>query len=175
MFKLKNNSRSQAIFVSMMISIMALIAVVILSPVLKEEITRATNGTYSPLLNSSNPDISAVHKATVIVLDMSIFYYIGIMIAASLAYIAGKKSIVGGITAIMVFIITSILITPLKSLIVLIRDSSHLDCTSAAITVGGRLACIVVDIWLFYFFVVMVSVAISFIFVTKALPKIKGE
>ncbi len=169
--KLLKSKKSQVIFVNMMIAIMGLILIVILVNPLKEEITKATNGTYSGNLSTSNADISTPNKATLIILDMSIFYYIGILIAASLAYITGKKSITGTITAIMVFVVVSVLISPLKDLIILARDSTHLDCTSATITVGGKLACIVTDIWLFYFFIAMVSVAISYIFVTKVIKK----
>ena len=168
------NKKSQVIFVSIMIAIMALIVLVILVAPLKHEITKATNGTFSSLLNSSDSSISVEHKATVIVLDMAIFYFVGIAIAASIAFITGKRTFTGTITAIMVFIVVSVLITPLKTFIILARDSGHLDCTNAAITVGGKLACIIVDIWLFYFVVSAIAAAATFIFITKALPKIKG-
>ncbi len=171
MFKLINSKKSQQIFVSMMVSILAIIVVLILVQPLKQEISKATNGTASSLLNSSNPNLSPENKATVIVLDMTLFYIIGIMIAASIAFVTGRRSFTGVITAIMVFIITSILITPLKTLIILIRDSGHLDCTNAAITVGGKLACLIVDIWLFYFVITVISAAATFIFVTKVIKK----
>jgi len=158
-----------------MVSIIALILVIILVNPLKTEIAKSTNGTFSSYLNTSNPNLAVEHKATIIILDMGIFYFISILIAASIAYVTGKRSIAGVITAIMVFVVVSVLITPLKTLIILARDSSHLDCTNAAITVGGKLACIMVDIWLFYFVVSAIAIAVSYIFVTKALPKIKGE
>ncbi len=172
MYKIFKNNRSQLIFVSLMVAIMVLIVTLIISPVLKEEVSKARNTTQ---LNASNPDISVVNKATVIVLDMTLFYFIGTMIAASIAFITGRRSFTGVISAIMVFIVVSILITPLKDLIILLRDSSHLDCTNAAITVGGKLSCIIVDIWLFYFVITCIAVAATFIFATKVLPKIKGE
>ncbi len=171
MFKLINSKKSQQIFVSMMVSILALIVVLILVQPLKQEISKATNGTASSLLNSSNPNLSPENKATVIVLDMALFYIIGIMIAASIAFVTGRRSFTGTITAIMVFIVVSVLITPLKTLIILIRDSGHLDCTNAAITVGGKLACLIVDIWLFYFVITAISAAATFIFVTKVIKK----
>jgi len=152
-----------------MISIMVLILVVILSSPLKEEITKARNGTYSGNLSTANTAISTPNKATLIVLDMTIFYFIGTLIAASIAYVSGKRSFTGVITAIMVFIVVSVLITPLKTLMVLARDSSHLDCTNAAITVGGKLACIIVDIWLFYFVVTCIAAAVTFIFIKKVI------
>ena len=169
--KCLKQKKSQAIFVSLMVSILGLIVVLILVSPLKEGISNATNGTFSVLLNSSNPAIATEHKATVIVLDMALFYFVGIMIAASIAFVTGRRSFTGTITAIMVFIIVSVLITPLKTLIVLIRDSGHLDCTNAAITVGGKLACIIVDIWLFYFVITVIAAAATFIFVTKVIKK----
>ena len=172
--KLIKNNRSHQIFVSMMVAIMGLILVVILVSPLKQEISKATNGTYSGNLSLTDTSISVPNKAAAIILDMTLFYFIGILVASSIAYVSGKKSFTGAITAIMVFIITSILITPLKTLIILARDADHLYCTNAAITVGGKLACIIVDIWLFYFVVTCIAVAASFIFITKALPKIKG-
>ncbi len=170
MFKLINSKKSQQIFVSMMVSVLALIVVLILVSPLKESISNATNGTLSVLLNSSNPSLSVEHKATTIILDMSLFYFVGIMIAASIAFVTGRKSFTGVITAIMVFIVVSVLITPLKSLIILIRDSGHLDCASIT-TVGQSLSCIIVDIWLFYFVITAISAAATFIFVIKVIKK----
>ncbi|KKN26851.1 hypothetical protein LCGC14_0870560 [marine sediment metagenome] len=167
MFK---NKKSQVIFVSLMVSVMVLILVVILSTPLKDAIDRATNGSESVFLNSSNPNLSVVHKATVITIDMMLFYIIGIFIASSISFVTGRRSFEGTITAIMVFIITSVLITPLKTLIVLARDSGHLDCASIT-SVGQSLSCIIVDIWLFYFVITLIATAITFIFVTKVIKK----
>ncbi len=169
MYKLIRNKKSQKIFVSMMVSVLVLIIIVILVNPLKTEIQKSTNGTYSSLLNSSNPSLAPEHKATTIILDMSLFYFIAILIGISIAFISGRNSFTSIITAIMVFIITSVLITPLKSLIILARDSTHLDCGNIA-TVGQSLSCIFVDLWLFYFAVVCVFTAATFIFIktTKA-------
>jgi len=167
------NKKGQMIFVSIMIAIMVFIVALIIAFPLKDEINRARNS--SKYLNSSDTNLAIEHQATTIVLDLTLFYYIGIVIAASLAYVTGKKSVTGAITAIMMFIVVSVLISPLKELIILLRDSAHLDCTNTAITVGGKLACIVVDIWLFYFVVAAIAAAVSLIFITKALPIIKGE
>ena len=163
--------KSQAIFVNIMISIMVLILIVILVQPLKEEIAKVTNGTFSVFLNSSNPNLTVEQRATVIIIDMSLFYFIGTLIAVSIAFLTGRRTFTGIITAIMVFIVVSVLISPLKTLIILVRDSGHLDCTNAAITVGGRLSCIIVDIWLFYFVITAISAAATFIFVTKVIKK----
>ena len=165
------DKKAQVILLSIMMSILIFIIALIISPVVREEITRATNGTYSSYLNTSDPNISIEHKATTTVLDMGIFYYISMLIAVSLAFVTGKKSVTSIITAIMVFIVVAVLITPLKTLIILFRDSSHLACDVAGATVGTKLTCLFIDIWLFYFVVAAISVAISYIFVVKVLKK----
>ena len=171
MYKLTNSKKSQKIIASLMVSILAFIVLLIVSTPLREEISKVTNGTFSSELNSSNTGISTANKATVIMWDMALFYFIGTLIAASIAFVTGRKSFVGTITAIFVFILVSVLITPLKDLIILARDSGHLGCANAAITVGNRLACIVVDLWLFYVVVTVIAAAATFIFVKKAIPK----
>ena len=165
------NKKGQQIILSIMMGILILILALILSPAIREEVTKSVNGTYSTYLNTSDPDIAIEHKATTTILDMGIFYFIGMFIAASLAYVTGKKSITGVITAIMVFVIVAVLITPLKTLIVLFRDSSHLACDVSGASVGTLLSCLVVDIWLFYFVVAAISVGISLIFVKTVLKK----
>ncbi len=171
MYKLKNSKKSQTIIVSLMIAILAFIVLLIVSTPLKEEFAKVRNGTRSSELNISDPSISTANKATLIVLDMGLFYFIGTLIAASIAFVTGRRSFTGTITAIFVFIVVTVLITPLKDLIILARDSGHLDCTNAAITVGGKLACIVVDLWLFYVVVTVIAAAVTFIFVTKVIKK----
>ena len=171
MFKLTKNKKSQQIFVSLMVSILVLILVIILANPLKTEIQKATNGTYSGNLSIGYADITIPNKATFIVLDMTLFYFIGTLIAASIAFVSGRRSFTGVITAIMVFVVVSVLITPLKTLIILARDIDHLYCTNAAITVGNKLACIIVDIWLFYFVISVIAAAATFIFVTKVIKK----
>ena len=165
------NKKSQTIIVSLMVAVMIFILVVILSPALMQSISEAKNTTE---LNESNPNLSIENKATVITLDMTLFYFIGILVAASLAYITGKKTAFDVITAIVVFILVSVLISPLKNLIILARDADHLYCANAALSTGNSLACIVVDIWLFYLVVMAVSVAISYIFIAHVMPRI-GE
>ena len=166
------NKKGQTIVVLLMISILIFITGMILVQPLKEGIAQARNTTQ---LNASNPNISTVNKATVIVLDIGIFYFIGIVIASSIAFVSGKKGFADTITAIFVFVVINVLITPLKDLIILFRNSSNLDCANTAISVGNRLSCIIVDLWLFYFVVTVIAVAITLIFTKIVLPKIKGE
>lgn len=168
------NKKGQQIFAYMMIAIIIFIFIIILANPLKDQINQASINSSS-VLNCSNSSLAAENKAICIIMDMTVFYYIGMLVAISIAIVTGKKGMVGIITAIMVFIVVSILINPLKTLIILARDSSHLNCASSSITVGGKLACIAVDIWLFYFSVFAISAAITYIFIIKVLPKIKEK
>ena len=169
MYKLIRNKKGQRIFVSLMVSVLVFILVIIMSPVLREETIRATNGSYSGNLSTDNTAISVPNRAALVVIDMMLFYFIAILIGASVSYVSGRKTFVQIATAIMVFVIISILITPLKTLIVLARDSSHLNCASIT-TTGQSLACIFVGLWLFYFVAVCIFTAVSYIFIktTKA-------
>lgn len=171
MHKLLRNKKAQQIFVALMISIMVLILIIILSPVLRSEIAKSVNGTYSSNLSTSNAVISVGNKATIIIIDLMLFYFIGVLIACSICYITGKRGFSSVITAIMVFLVTSVLISPLKTLIVLARDSSHLNCASTSVSIGVRLSCIVVDVWLFYFIITLIASAFTYIFITKVYPR----
>jgi len=75
----------------------------------------------------------------------------------------GQQIFVGIMVAIMVFIVAVVLITPLKEVIELGRDSDHLDCTNADIEIGAKATCILVDMWLFYFTGVCIAGGIAFI------------
>ncbi len=170
MNKLIRNKKAQKIFVLMMVSILVLILIIILSTPLLEETQRATNGTYSSNLNTSNPNMTIPNSAALTVINMSLFYFLATLVAVSISYVSGRKSFNAVISAIMVFVVVSILISPLKVLIVTARDSTHLNCSAATVTVGQSLSCIFVDIWLFYFAVVCIFAAATFIFIktTKA-------
>lgn len=158
--------------VLIMVAIMAFIVLAVLTGPLITEVNQATNQTY---LNTSDPNISTTHRATVIILDMGLFYFLSTLVAVSLAYVSGKRNITGVLSAIFIFIIVIVLITPLKDLVVLARDSTHLNCGATGLTVGVNLTCIFVDLWLFYFVATVVASAITFIFLTRVLPKIKDE
>lgn len=67
----------------------------------------------------------------------------------------------------MVFISLVVLIEPLKDVIELGRDADHLDCTNTSISVGRKATCILVDMYLFYFFGMAMAGAIGLITVRK--------
>ena len=151
-----------------MVAVMVLIIAIVFIPPLQDEVVIATNATN---LDCNNPAISGVHKATCAVLDVGFFYFISIVIAVGLAFLVGNRKITGVLTSIMVFVVVIVLIEPLKDFIVIGRDATHLNCASTAITVGARMTCIFVDLWLFYFVAVALATAVTFAIAKKVLPK----
>ncbi len=159
------NKKGQVIFVVLMLAIMLFIGAVAVS----KPIVDVTNNVMNVSnLDCSNSTITKYEKATCTIVDMGAFYFIGTLIAMSIAFISGKKNITGVLTAIMAFIVVVVLISPLKDFIIFFRDSSHLNCASTSI-VGIKLTCIFVDLWLFYFVVVAITAAVILIFVKKVL------
>ena len=158
------NKKSQLFILRMMIGIVVFIAIVIMIQPTKEVIDTAMNDTD---FNCSADNLTTANQAACVVTDFSLFYMIGIAISAGMAYMLGKKQVSGVITAIVVFVITTILIEPLKDFIILARDASHLNCAAEGLTVATRLSCLVIDLWLFWFIVTAISVAIAFLFVKK--------
>jgi len=131
----------------------------------KEAIVAGTN--TSANLNCSAESLSNAQGATCIVVDFLLFYMVGAALGAGMAFVAGKKKLNGIVTAIVVFVIASILINPLKELIVYARDAAHLNCADATISVASRMTCLIVDLWLFWFVLIAISAAITYIFIKK--------
>lgn len=163
------NRKGQVIFVKIMVTIIILILAVVLARPLLDETNRARLNESGGGMNCTDPDIDAIENATCIVLDMSVFYLIGIILSAGFAFMLGKKQVGSIVTAIMVFIVVTILLTPLKDFLVLVRNASNLNCAAAGITIGTRMLCIFFDLWLFQFFVIAISIAISYIFIKKVI------
>ena len=161
------SKKGQMFILRMMIGIIVFIMVMIMITPLKESIVTGTN--TSAHLNCSAPSASLTNAqgATCIVIDFLLFYMVGAALGAGMAYVGGKKKLNGIITAIVVFVVCSILINPLKDLIVYARDATHLNCADATISVASRMTCLVVDLWLFWFILVAISAAVAFIFIKK--------
>jgi len=134
---------------------------------LVDSITTARNATN---LNCSSPSINAVTKATCVTLNMGLFYFLGVMIAGSIAVLTGKKTFMAILTAIFVFAVIASMILPLKSLIILWRDANHLNCAATTL-VGAKMACIVVDVWLFLFVVAAIAAGATLLFMKEVYPK----
>lgn len=160
------NKKGQLIVLKIMIAIIVLIMVMIFSQPVKESIDINTNTTQ---LNCSSSGLDSSTSATCIVMDYAIFYFIGAIISVSMAFIAGKKNTSGVVTGIIVFVLVNILINPLKDFIIYTRDASHLNC-AAATSAGNSLACILIDLWLFWFVITVLAAAITFIISKKVLP-----
>ena len=156
------NNKGQMLILKIMVAVVIFIIILIMIAPLKESITATTNATG---LNCSNPAIADENKGTCIIVDFFLFYLIGAAISVGMAYIAGRKTINGTVSAIVIFVITTILIEPLKTLIILARDSSHLDCAASGLSVAGNMSCILIDLWLFWLVATILAAAFTFIFV----------
>lgn len=82
------NKKGQWIFVGIMVFIMAFIVIVQFTPILKDQIIDMRSPTKMDCTNSS---ITTGSKMTCIVVDSTLFYFVGICIAAAAGYIGGKK------------------------------------------------------------------------------------
>ncbi len=82
------NKKGQGVFIGIMIFVMVFIAVIILVDPLKEQISYA-RGTTS--LDCDNTSITTGNKATCVVVDFVLFYFVGAAIAAGAAYLWMKK------------------------------------------------------------------------------------
>lgn len=76
--------------------------------------------------------------------------------------------------AITVFIVAVVLIEPLKEVILLARDVDHLDCTNTTIPTGQSATCLIVDIYLPYFFMTAVGAGLAYIGGRKAYQTYQG-
>lgn len=161
------NKKAQLILAKIMVGIIVFIAAITFIQPLNEQIATSTNSTN---LTCSNTDLAVEHKATCIIMEMGLFYFISVCIAVGLAVISGKKTMTGILITIFVFVVIIVLITPLKDLVVLARDSDHLNCAASTITVPARMTCIFVDLWLFYFVVICIAAALTYTTITKVIP-----
>jgi len=163
------NKKSQMIILKMMIAVVLLIFVLGWVIPIKEAITSAGNTTS---LNCSSSTLDYQQVATCTVLDFTLFYYLGALISVGMAFLAGKKNGLGVITGITSFVIVIVMISPLKQIIVLIRDVDHLSCASATISVASKMSCLLVDLWLFWFIAIILSAIVSYFF-TKEVKRIE--
>jgi len=80
--------KAQSVMVGVMVAITVLIATIVLIVPLKEVITTARSVTY---LDCTNTSITTMTKATCVVVDMYLFYFVGVAIFGGLTYITAKK------------------------------------------------------------------------------------
>jgi len=156
------NKKGQIIILKMMIAIVVLVIALAWITPIKEATTSAGNS--SSALNCSSSGLDYQQVATCTVLDFTLFYYLGALISIGMAFLAGKKNGLGVITGITSFIITIVLISPLKELIVYIRDSGHLDCANASISIASKMSCLLIDLWLFWFVAIVLSAIVTYFF-----------
>jgi cellobiose-specific phosphotransferase system component IIC len=91
------NNKGQTIFYGLMLGITILVLALALSPAVRDFTTGAMNDTVSDTigLNCSGTTDNFI-KATCIVTDMSLFYFIGILVFMAGAVVTAKFLIGGG-------------------------------------------------------------------------------
>jgi len=77
----------------------------------------------------------------------------------------GSTLIYGIMLMIMALIVAIVCITPVKQVVEIARDSSHLDCSNASISSGTQLTCLVVDLYLFYFIGAVLAASSGYLFI----------
>jgi len=82
------NKKAQKVFVGIMIAIMLFVALVVLIEPLKDVIVIGRDADH---LNCTNPSITVGQQATCILVDMWLFYFVGVGMAVGIAYITGAK------------------------------------------------------------------------------------
>lgn len=80
---------------------------------------------------------------------------------------SGQVALVGFMIFIFIVIATLIMIDPLKSVLIEVRDSSHLDCGNSSISLGTKATCLVVDLTLPYFIGVVIVTASGYLVFRK--------
>lgn len=166
------NKNGQIIFVWIMMAIVCLIAGIAFIEPLKMTIDNNTNVSG---FNCSDTSNSYSIKATCTIVDMSLFYFVCVVISVGLALVTGSRTIFGVISSIVVFIVTITLINPLKDFLLIARDASHLNCAATSISIATRMTCIFVDLWLFMFVIICIAAGITYIWAKKVAPALQGE
>jgi len=69
----------------------------------------------------------------------------------------------GIMMAIMIFIVAVILIRPIKDVITDARSEENLNCSSTDLSTGTEMTCILVNLYLFYFFGIAVAASLSYL------------
>ena len=82
------NKKAQSIFGGIQIFIMVFLALIALIPTIKDVITIARDSNH---LDCGNTAITIGTKGTCLLVDFTMFYFVGMTIAAGMGYITGKK------------------------------------------------------------------------------------
>jgi|TARA_Y100000310_G_scaffold318029_1_gene371620 hypothetical protein len=82
------NKKGQTVFVGIMVAIMVFITLVVLITPLKEAVTI---GRDSDHLDCGNQNITTGQKATCILVDLWLFYFVGVAMAGGIGFITGRR------------------------------------------------------------------------------------
>lgn len=82
------NKKGQAVFIGIMLFIVVIITIIQFISPIKDEITTARSAGN---LDCTNTSITVMQKATCVVVDTTLFYFVGVGIAIAAAALSGKK------------------------------------------------------------------------------------
>ena len=85
----------------------------------------------------------------------------------------GQAIFFGMMTAIVVFVVLVMVLTPLKDFTNDARDADSLNCTNTANSNGVKISCVLVDWYMPYFICAAIAVAIGYITGRKAVQVIQ--
>lgn len=85
---MKKNKKSQLVFLGLMVAIILFIAIIQLITPIKDQVSTARNESN---LNCTNPNGSTGEKATCIMVDWWLFYFVGTAFAVAISAFTGKK------------------------------------------------------------------------------------
>ena len=71
----------------------------------------------------------------------------------------GQAALVGLMIGIMVFTLAMIFIDPIGDVIDVTRGADQLDCSNSTISDGNKATCLIVDLIMPYFIVIIIAVA----------------
>jgi len=71
----------------------------------------------------------------------------------------GQAALVGLMIGIMVFMLAMVFIDPIGDVIDVTRGADQLDCSNSTISDGNKATCLIVDLIMPYFIVIIIAVA----------------
>lgn len=84
---MKLGKKGQRLFVGIMMFVVAVIVIVQLISPIKDQITTSRDNSN---LDCDNSSITTMNKATCVVMDTTLFYFVGMALAAAGAFLGGK-------------------------------------------------------------------------------------
>lgn len=86
----------------------------------------------------------------------------------------GQMVMVQIMIGIMIFIVAVLFTAPLTDMVTIARDATHLDCAASGLSVGIRMTCIVVDLQVFQYTMLLFALGGAFILGKRTINFVQG-